>query len=115
DPYGRIESVSSPWFAKGSPSTGLLAAKTVPDARTVYEYDGAGRATDEVLFLGNTTNPDYEAWRTVTHYDGATTTVVPPKGGVPTQTIVDARGRTAELRQYERPTASATSGLAQIL
>lgn len=115
DAYGRIESVSSPWFAKGDPSTGLLAAKTVPPATTVYKYDGAGRATAEILFIGNTTNPDYEAWRTTTHYDGSRTTVVPPKGGVPTQTIVDARGRTTELRQYERSTTSGESRLEQIL
>lgn len=115
DAYGRIESVSSPWYARGVPSTGLLAAKTVPPATTVYEYDGAGRTTAEILFLGNTTNQNYEAWRTTTHYDGSETTIVPPKGGVPTQTIVDARGRTTELRQYERSTTSGESRLAQIL
>jgi RHS repeat-associated protein len=115
DSYGRVITVSSPWFARGTPSTVLLAARTVPDATTVYEHDGAGRVTDAILFQGNVTNPDYEKWRTVTHYDGATTTVVPPKGGVPTQTILDPRGRTAELRQYQRPTTSGESGLAQIL
>ena len=115
DSYGRVATVSSPWFARGNPSTGLLAAATVTEATTVYKYDGAGRATDEILFLGEPTNPDYEAWRTTTHYDGATTTVVPPKGGVPTQTIVDARGRTTELRQYERSTTSNEKRLAQLL
>jgi RHS repeat-associated protein len=99
---GRVSLTTSGWFATGSPTATLVSAEVQPDAITVYTYDGLGRVRTEVLFAGTTSNPAYEKWRTTTHYDGATTTVVPPDGATPTQSVVDARGRTVELSQFLR-------------
>ncbi|WP_146197287.1 RHS repeat-associated core domain-containing protein [Promicromonospora sp. AC04] len=102
DANGRVSFVTSGWFATGNPSTTLVGAAVEPDATTVYTYDGLGRVRTEVLFTGTPANPAYEQWRTTTHYDGATTTVVPPDGATPTQSVVDARGRTVEMSQFLR-------------
>lgn len=102
DDLGRVRQTTSPWYTTGRPAASLVAITTVPDATTRYTYDAAGRTTAEILYLGNPDNPDYEAWRTKTVYDGTTTTVIPPAGGVPTQTITDARGRPVTMRQYLR-------------
>ncbi|MFD7025285.1 RHS repeat-associated core domain-containing protein [Promicromonospora sukumoe] len=102
DANGRVSLVTSGWFATGSPSTTLVGSAKEPDSTTVYTYDGLGRPRVESLYIGTPSNPAYERWRTVTHYDGATTIVVPPDGGTPTETVVDARGRTVAIGQYLR-------------
>ncbi|WP_285101486.1 polymorphic toxin-type HINT domain-containing protein [Promicromonospora sp. MEB111] len=102
DANGRVSFVTSGWFATGNPSTTLVGAAVQPDATTVYTYDGLGRVRTEALFTGTIMNPAYEQWRTTTYYDGATTTVIPPDGATPTQTVVDARGRTVALSQFLR-------------
>ncbi|WP_189087197.1 hypothetical protein, partial [Promicromonospora citrea] len=102
DVNGRVELVTSGWLATGKPSTTLVGAAIEPDATTTYTYDGLGRVRTEILYTGTPSNPAYERWRTTTHYDGATTTVIPPDGATPTQTVVDARGRTVALRQFLR-------------
>ncbi|MFD7311957.1 polymorphic toxin-type HINT domain-containing protein [Promicromonospora sp. NPDC059942] len=102
DANGRVSFVTSGWFATGNPSTTLVGAAVQPDATTVYTYDGLGRVRTEALFTGTITNPTYEQWRTTTYYDGATTTVIPPDGATPTQSVVDARGRTVALSQFLR-------------
>jgi RHS repeat-associated protein len=60
-----------------------------------YSYDTLARPTSDALFSSGT-----EKWRTSTGYDGDRTWVTPPAGGTPTMTLVDARGRRIELRQY---------------
>ncbi|WP_369372024.1 polymorphic toxin type 50 domain-containing protein [Promicromonospora sp. Populi] len=102
DDNGRVAFTTSGWFATGNPSTTLVGAAVEPDATTVFTYDGLGRVRTEALFTGVIVNPAYEQWRTTTHYDGATTTVVPPDGATPTQTVVDARGRTVAMSQFLR-------------
>lgn len=102
DGNGRVWFTTSGWFATGKPSTTLVGAAVEPDATTVFTYDGLGRVRTEALFTGNISNAAYERWRTTTHYDGATTTVIPPDGATPTQTKVDARGRTVALSQFLR-------------
>ncbi|MEU4385346.1 RHS repeat-associated core domain-containing protein [Promicromonospora sp. NPDC023805] len=102
DVNGRVWFTTSGWFATGKPSTTLVGAAVEPDATTVFTYDGLGRVRTEALFTGNISNAAYERWRTTTHYDGATTTVIPPDGATPTQTKVDARGRTVALSQFLR-------------
>ncbi|CAG7605904.1 RHS repeat domain-containing protein [Actinacidiphila bryophytorum] len=64
-------------------------------ASTDTVYDGAGRATQ--LLNRKFGDP---AESTTTTYTGDTTTVVPPLGGTATTTVVDALGRTTELKQY---------------
>lgn len=102
DVNGRVWITTSGWFATGKPSTTLVGAAGEPDATTVFNYDGLGRVRSEALFTGTISNAAHERWRTTTYYDGATTTVVPPDGATPTQTRVDARGRTVALSQFLR-------------
>ncbi|MEV0948958.1 RHS repeat-associated core domain-containing protein [Promicromonospora sp. NPDC050249] len=102
DGNGRVWFTTSGWLATGKPSTTLVGAAVEPDATTVFTYDGLGRVRTEALFTGTISNAAYERWRTTTHYDGATTTVIPPDGATPTQTKVDARGRTVALSQFLR-------------
>ncbi|KJY20252.1 hypothetical protein VR46_44165, partial [Streptomyces sp. NRRL S-444] len=59
------------------------------------EYDGAGRVTAVIAKKFGT-----ETKRSLTTYTGDTTTVVPPTGGTASTTVVDALGRTVELKQY---------------
>lgn len=47
-----------------------------------------------------------EKWRTTTGYTGDSLSVVPPKGATPTTKILDAQGKTTELRQYHGASAS---------
>ncbi|MFI2485883.1 RHS repeat-associated core domain-containing protein [Promicromonospora kroppenstedtii] len=102
DVNGRVALTTSAWFATGSPSTTLVGAAVEPESNTVFTYDGLGRVRTEALFAGTLSNPSYERWRTTSYYDGATTTVIPPDGATPTQTVVDARGRTVELSHFLR-------------
>ncbi|MGI5190734.1 polymorphic toxin-type HINT domain-containing protein [Promicromonospora sp. CA-289599] len=102
DVNGRVALTTSGWFATGKPSTTLVGSTVEPDAKTVFTYDGLGRVRTEALFTGTPSNPLHERWRTTTHYDGGTTTVIPPDGATPTQTKVDARGRTVALSQFLR-------------
>ena len=102
DANGRVRLVTSGWLATGGPSATLVGSAKEPDSTTVYSYDGLGRSRVETLFVGTPSNPVHERWRTTTHYDGATTVVIPPDGATPTQTVVDARGRTVEMSQYLR-------------
>ncbi|WP_156759683.1 RHS repeat-associated core domain-containing protein [Microbacterium karelineae] len=110
DSAGRIDTVTQPWNVAGAPSSTPQAGIVVPPAQTTYAYDGAGRVVDEVFWIGNTSDPANEQWRTTTVYDGDTTLVIPPNGASPTLTKTDARGRTVELREFERdPIAQAAA------
>ncbi|MCF4121994.1 hypothetical protein L1785_13500 [Antribacter sp. KLBMP9083] len=111
DTAGRPIATTSPWYAHGTPSAHLFQPTEQAPATTQVTYDGAGRATVERFFVGNPEDPTAartEKWRTTTEYDGLTTTVVPPDGGTPTASTIDARGRTTTLTQYLRdPVANA--------
>lgn len=72
-----------------------IADSAVP-AQTVFGYDGLGRQVSEALKVMGT-----EKWRTTTTYAGDRVDVDPPKGTAPTTSILDAAGRTVELRQYK--------------
>jgi RHS repeat-associated protein len=102
DSAGRTIKQIAPWQVQGAPTMTPVAPDPGPIAQTTYEYDKAGRVTEEVLWSGTDSNPDHEKWRTTTVYDGALTLSIPPVGGIPTETVVDARGRTIELREYFR-------------
>ncbi len=69
------------------------------------EFDAAGRAKAEVHYAFNV-----ERWRTSKTYGGANRVdVTPPLGGTATTAIMDAQGRTTELRQYHASTPTGTS------
>lgn len=102
DSAGRIIEQTEPWWVNGAVQATPERKPADTVGHTTFAYDDAGRQTAKVFWVGTDSNPAYEKWRTVTHYDGATTLQIPPMGGVPTATTVDARGRTAELTQYHR-------------
>ncbi|GAA1400817.1 RHS repeat-associated core domain-containing protein [Oerskovia paurometabola] len=95
DTRGLVIRSNNPWFTEGSPGTTRVVPTTAVPARTVMEYDGAGRATAQIVQVA-----EQEKWRTTTTYGGDRVTVVPPAGGTPQTTISDARGNLVELRQY---------------
>ncbi|WP_018348497.1 RHS repeat-associated core domain-containing protein [Longispora albida] len=96
DSHGRVSRANAPHFNTSAPGTDLLQVDDaqVP-AQTVYEYDGAGRETAEILYTTGT-----EKWRTSTVYGGDRVTETPPAGGIPATRIFDADGQTTELRQH---------------
>lgn len=101
---GQVIKTNAPYFNGSPPSATWYAAtdNEVP-GQTVTTYDGQSRPTVQAFQqLG------VEKWRTTTSYTGDTLSVVPPKGGTPTTTIIDAQGKTVALRQYHGDTASGT-------
>ncbi|GGV83962.1 hypothetical protein GCM10015535_28060 [Streptomyces gelaticus] len=67
-------------------------------ASTETVFDAAGRATESIFRVY-----DQEKWRTKTDQQGDRTTVTAAEGGTGTVTIVDARGRITERREYSGP------------
>lgn len=83
--------------------TGALA-NTYPGsvpASTETVFDAAGRATASIFRVY-----DQEKWRTKTEYQGDRTAVTAAAGGTGTLSIVDARGRLVERREYGGPVPS---------
>ncbi|NTW38811.1 MAG: hypothetical protein HGA44_02815, partial [Cellulomonadaceae bacterium] len=99
DSRGLVAQTNDSWFTAGDPGVSIVVPTTAVPSRTRYVYDGAGRQTAEIFDVY-----EQERWRTTTTYGGDRTSVDPPTGGVPTTTVVDARGRTTELWQYSGPT-----------
>ncbi|MEV6330192.1 RHS repeat-associated core domain-containing protein [Streptomyces sp. NPDC051909] len=97
DTRGQVWRASGTYYATGAAEPVLVTGRELEyPASTDTEYDGAGRVTAVVARrFGDETR------RTTTTYTGDTTTVVPPKGGIATTAVVDALGRTVELRQYK--------------
>lgn len=98
DTRGQAWRSSGTYFATGAPEPVLVTGQELKyPASTDTEYDGAGRVTAVISRkFGDETK------RATTSYTGDTTTVIPPTGGI-TTTVVDALGRTTELRQYAGP------------
>ncbi|SEE25912.1 polymorphic toxin-type HINT domain-containing protein [Streptomyces sp. Ag109_O5-10] len=99
DSHGWTVVTNNNYSVSGSPRSTLIPVSqvTVPDT-TVTDYDGQGR-TDLVTEEHNGS----KTWNTTTAYTGDKTTVLPPKGGVASTKVVDARGQTTELDQYSAP------------
>ncbi|MBO3747458.1 hypothetical protein J5X84_15380 [Streptosporangiaceae bacterium NEAU-GS5] len=101
---GQIAWTSAPYYQDASPpGTTLVTPLVAIPSVTEKRYDGAGRVIEE----------DYKAngvfkWKTVTTFGGDRSTVTPPDGGTTTETLVDARGHTVELRQYRGAAFDAT-------
>ncbi|MGW0954594.1 polymorphic toxin-type HINT domain-containing protein [Streptomyces sp. NPDC002545] len=103
DGTGNIKKTNSTYNAAGSPSDELLSVRNGEvGAQSLLEYDGLGRTTAQIFAVGGA-----EQWRTTTRYDGELTHVDPPTGGVPTTTITDGQGNTAEIRHYRGSSPSA--------
>ncbi|MFF2012463.1 RHS repeat-associated core domain-containing protein [Streptomyces sp. NPDC058195] len=58
-------------------------------------FDGAGRATENTLYLFGV-----KKWSTTTSYTGDSTATTAVRGGSATRTITDPRGRVVETREY---------------
>ncbi|WP_405060620.1 polymorphic toxin-type HINT domain-containing protein [Kribbella sp. NBC_01505] len=98
DERGNVVFKDGPYHDSNSQPNNVLfvpAQENIP-ARTKTTYDGANRATLSQFLVDNA-----EKTRTTTMYSGGATTVVPPEGSTTTTTLVDARGKTTELRQYK--------------
>jgi RHS repeat-associated protein len=101
DDHGRPQYAYAAHAEAGAPS-GTLLWKPLWSHREVSQtiYDQANRATNQILLATNNVDNLVEKWRTTTAYGGDRTMVTPPAGGTPTTTIIDAHGRTVELREH---------------
>ncbi|WP_435059453.1 RHS repeat domain-containing protein [Streptomyces sp. bgisy060] len=96
DTHGRVWRSSGTYFATGAPEPVLITGQELKyPASTDTEFDGAGRVTAVIAKrFGDETK------RSTTVHTGDTTTLIPPLGGIASTTVVDALGRTTEVRQY---------------
>ncbi|MGW6459858.1 RHS repeat-associated core domain-containing protein [Streptomyces sp. NPDC055078] len=103
DAGGRVLATNATYYNPAAAAPALLVVNddAVP-SRTVYEYDGAGRTTAEILRSAGA-----ERHRTTYTHGGDRISEDPPTGGTPVTRINDVRGRLTELRQY---TGDAPSG-----
>ncbi|MEV7871145.1 RHS repeat domain-containing protein [Streptomyces sp. NPDC088124] len=96
DGTGNISKTNATYNATGAATDELLLVSNGQvGQQSLFEYDGLGRATAQVLAVGGA-----EQWRTTTSYDGEITRVDPPTGGVPTTTITDGQGNVSEIRHH---------------
>ncbi|WP_405883058.1 polymorphic toxin-type HINT domain-containing protein [Streptomyces sp. NBC_01136] len=106
DSHGWTVVTNNAYSVSGSPRSSPIPVSqvTIPDT-TVTDYDGQGR-TD----LVTEEHDGAKTWTTTTAYTGDRTTVLPPKGGVASSKVVNARGQSTELDQYTAlPTVSGTA------
>ncbi|MFJ8141202.1 polymorphic toxin-type HINT domain-containing protein [Streptomyces sp. NPDC096013] len=99
DSHGWTVATNNNYSVSGSPRSSLIPVSqvSIPDT-TVTDYDGQGRAD-----LVTEEHAGLMTWTTTTAYTGDRTVVLPPKGGVASTTVVNARGQTTELDQYTAP------------
>ncbi|WP_123821527.1 RHS repeat domain-containing protein [Kitasatospora cineracea] len=104
DERGLATRSYAPYYATGAPSATLRNVDNTTDVetQTVSEYDGLGRAVKSTLLAGNGTGTPLSA--TLTEYGGDYISITPPAGGTATTSVLDAAGRTTELRQYKSAT-----------
>jgi len=104
DSRGNTASVYDTYYSTGAAVPALFDAdEGNVETQTAYTYDGLNRVTVEQLIAARD-GATQEKWHTSYEYAGDRTTVTPPAGGTPATTIVDARGRVVELRQYKAAT-----------
>lgn len=109
DSHGWTVVTNNAYNVGGNPGSSLISVSqvSIPDT-TVTDHDGQGRAD-----LVTEEHDGAKTWTTTTAYTGDRTTVLPPKGGVATTTVTNARGQKTELDQYTAVPAvsgSAASG-----
>ncbi|MFJ9941285.1 RHS repeat-associated core domain-containing protein [Streptomyces erythrochromogenes] len=96
-PTGKIAKVNATYNAAGAASDELLIVRNGDvGAQTLYEYDGLGRTTAQISAVAGG-----EQWRTTVAHGGDRTHEDPPVGGTPTTRLIDAQGRTTEVRHYK--------------
>ncbi|MFD7130232.1 polymorphic toxin-type HINT domain-containing protein [Streptomyces sp. NPDC059894] len=104
---GEAWRTSGTFYTTGAPEAVLVTGQdTNYPSSTETVFDGAGRPTAVIAKkFGDETK------RTVTTYTGDTTTVIPPEGGVAATTVVDALGRTVEVKQYTNADRTASQSM----
>lgn len=100
DERGLVKRKYAPYYATGAPTDALFGVteQGAVESQTVNEYDGLGRQTVSRTLRGN--GEGEELSRTTTTHSADLITVDPPAGTTPTATVLDAAGRTAELREF---------------
>ncbi|RSM37021.1 sugar-binding protein, partial [Actinoplanes sp. ATCC 53533] len=101
DTSGRKVKEYSPYYNTAAPGTTLVTAteRTDVPTQTRTVYDGVGRVTAAIFQPYNV-----ERWRTTSYYAGDRTDVTPPAGGIVASTVVNAKDRPVEQRQYHGDT-----------
>ncbi|MFC4055973.1 polymorphic toxin-type HINT domain-containing protein [Actinomadura syzygii] len=101
DARGQVASTYATYSAAGAPSATLFGVDTpgAVETQTAYSYDGLGRKTAERTLAGAGTGAT-EKWRTTMAYGGNWSTIDPPRGGIPSASVYDARGQVVERRQF---------------
>ncbi|WP_377271639.1 RHS repeat-associated core domain-containing protein [Peterkaempfera sp. SMS 1(5)a] len=105
DSHGWTVATNNAYNVPGNPGSSLISVSqvSIPET-TVTDHDGLGRAA-----LVTEEHDGVKSWTTTTAYAGDKSTILPPKGGVATTTVTNARGQTTELDQYTTaPTLSGT-------
>ncbi|WP_412543122.1 RHS repeat-associated core domain-containing protein [Longispora sp. K20-0274] len=109
DTAGRAARANNAYLSKVPPGTDLITPTEVIPVQQVTEFDGAGRATAQVVRLSAPPGGSpggTEKWRTTTGYGGDRTDLTPPSGGIVTSVLTDAGGRAVERRQYHAGVAA---------
>ncbi|MFI9331213.1 polymorphic toxin-type HINT domain-containing protein [Kitasatospora sp. NPDC052868] len=97
DSHGRVYRSNAPYWNNTSPESSLwIGLDNKVPSQTDTEFDGLDRPTASIFKSQNV-----EKWRTTTRYGANWTAITPPEGGTPTLTVIDAHGRTTELRHYK--------------
>ncbi|MFG2277473.1 RHS repeat domain-containing protein [Streptomyces asoensis] len=98
---------SGTFFSAGAAEPVLVTGQdTQYPSSTETVFDGAGRPTAVIAKkFGDETK------RSTTTYSGDSTTVIPPKGGTATTTVVDALGRTVQLKEYTNAERTASQSM----
>ncbi|MFI6316779.1 RHS repeat-associated core domain-containing protein [Nonomuraea sp. NPDC050556] len=99
DTHGRAWKTTAPYWNKDAPrpELGGLADNEIP-AQTVTEFDGRGRPTEKIFM---SLNVEQQGWRTSLRYGGDYVATIPPEGDSASMALLDARGKTVELRQFK--------------
>ncbi|GGN65066.1 hypothetical protein GCM10010112_25970 [Actinoplanes lobatus] len=99
---GQKAQTNNTYFATGTPGDKvIIVPEGSVNGQIKYLYDGVNREIAEITAVAGD-----EKWRETTRYHGDRTDVIPPAGGTPTTTVVDAKGQTTALYQYKGKTAS---------
>ncbi|WP_084556936.1 RHS repeat-associated core domain-containing protein [Hamadaea tsunoensis] len=112
DTAGRVWRVSEPYLSTLPVGTGLITSTDVIPVATESVYDGAARVLVSVRKLNvppGGSPGGTERWRTTTGFGGDRIDTTPPAGETATSKVIDAHGRTAELRQYHPGVAAGSA------
>jgi RHS repeat-associated protein len=94
---GQAYKTNAEYLATGVPGdVPIVTPEGAVNGQTTITYDGVNRPLTETFSVAGDAR-----WTTTRSYLGDRTHVDPPTGDVPTTTVVDARGQTVELHQYE--------------